>query len=134
MRLRDTVYEVEVERGNAQLLSEYQAADLTPKATDSSETKDAPSAARAAEAVQSASPAPVAVKAGAKYVNAPLPGTVVKISVQEGQNVAKGDIVAVIESMKMENEIASPENGKVVGVLAPKGTQVQTGAPLVELA
>ena len=66
-------------------------------------------------------------------VNAPMPGTVLKINVSKGQSVKKGDVLLVLEAMKMENEITSPEDGIVDVVAVNKGASVQTGDLLVGL-
>ena len=64
-------------------------------------------------------------------VNAPMPGTILRVNVQNGQAVKKGDVLCVLEAMKMENEIMAPKAGTVTQVLVSKGSTVDTGAPLV---
>ena len=64
-------------------------------------------------------------------VNAPMPGNILKVNVQNGQAVKEGQVLVVLEAMKMENEILAPKNGTVTQVLVSKGTTVDTGAPLV---
>jgi biotin carboxyl carrier protein len=66
-------------------------------------------------------------------VGAPLPGTVVDIKVTQGQAVKSGDLIAIIEAMKMENEVLAPKDGTVTQVVASKGSAVKTGDPLVML-
>ena len=87
-----------------------------------------------------AAPAPAAAKAsaaapvaGGKKVTSPMPGTILGVNVQEGQTVKGGDILVVLEAMKMENEIPSPADGKVLQVLVSKGSAVNTGEVLVVL-
>ena len=63
-----------------------------------------------------------------------MPGTVLKINVSAGQAVKKGDLLIVLEAMKMENEILSPRDGSVAQVVVSQGSTVDTGAPLVVLA
>lgn len=78
--------------------------------------------------------APAAAPAGGKVnVNAPMPGTVLKMNVASGATVKKGDILCVLEAMKMENEITAPDNGTVTYAIA-KGSTVKTGDLLVSLS
>ncbi len=96
----------------------------------------APAAAPAA-APKAASPAPKAAPAssgaGAVKVSAPMPGTVVNVTVSVGQTVKKGDTVVVLEAMKMENEIAAPQDGTVASIDCAKGESVETGKVLISL-
>lgn len=120
--LNGRTYEVEVEAGKAMLLDEYEA--IVPSAPA------APAAAPAAAAP--AAPAAAAAVTGAgEAVNAPMPGTILKVNVTQGQKVAEGAVLCVLEAMKMENEILAPKAGTVTQVLAAKGATVDTGAPLV---
>ena len=102
-----------------------------------------------AEAAQTpvAAPAPVAaapkaapaVKAfpaapqGAVAVKAPMPGTIMKVNVTAGQAVKKGDVLCVLEAMKMENDISAPQDGVVASVNVQKGASVQGEEVLVTL-
>ena len=63
-----------------------------------------------------------------------MPGTILKVNVQNGQAVKEGDVLCVLEAMKMENEIMAPRAGTVAQVVATKGSSVDTGATLVVLA
>lgn len=119
--LNGRTYEVEVEAGKAMLLDEYEA--IVPSAPA------APAAAPVA-AAPAAAAAPVVTGAG-EAVNAPMPGTILKVNVTQGQKVAEGAVLCVLEAMKMENEILAPKAGTVTQVLAAKGATVDTGAPLV---
>ncbi|MBQ3542340.1 MAG: biotin/lipoyl-binding protein [Oscillospiraceae bacterium] len=123
--LNNRVYEVEVEAGKAMLLDEYEAiAPSAPAAAPAAAPVAAPAAAPAA-------PAAPAVTGAGDPVNAPMPGTILKVNVQNGQAVKEGDVLVVLEAMKMENEILAPKNGTVTQVLVSKGSSVDTGAPLV---
>lgn len=77
--------------------------------------------------------APTAVAAG-EVVAAPMPGNILKVNCAQGQAVKAGDILVVLEAMKMENEILAPRDGTVAQVVTTKGAVVDTGAPLVVLA
>lgn len=96
----------------------------------------APAAAPAAAPQAAASPAPVAAKpAGAgEKVNSPLPGVIVEVSVKEGQAVKAGQKVAVLEAMKMENEIPAPKDGTITAIHVQKGDSILEGAPVVTIA
>lgn len=93
----------------------------------------------AAPAAQKAAPAPAAKPAatkpaaGAKTVNAPMPGTILKMNVKVGDAVKKNDLICILEAMKMENEIFAAEDGTVTAINTPQGTSVNTGDAIVTL-
>ena len=68
--------------------------------------------------------------AGGETVNSPMPGTILSVNVQNGATVKKGDVLMILEAMKMENEIMSPCDGTVTSVNVQKGSSVETGAVL----
>ncbi len=67
-------------------------------------------------------------------INAPMPGTIVDIKVKEGEAVKSGQVIMVLEAMKMENEIVAPKDGKVVAIKAAKGASVSSGEALLDIA
>ena len=93
--------------------------------------------AAAAPALKAA-PAPAAPKAaapaGGTTVSAPMPGTILSVNVKPGQAVKKGEILVMLEAMKMENEIMAPADGTVSAVNVTKGQSVQSGDALVTIA
>jgi biotin carboxyl carrier protein len=116
-----TGYKVEMENAPA--------APAAPAAAPKSEPAAAPAPVAAAPA------APAAKAAGeGQTVTSPLPGVIIEVSVKEGQAVKAGQKVAVIEAMKMENEIQAPADGTVTAVLVGKGDSVLEGAPVVKIA
>ena len=121
--LKGRTYEVEVEHGEAMLLDEYEAAAPVAPAPA------APAAAPAVAAAPAAAPAGP-VTAGTK-VDSPLPGNVLNVKVSVGQAVKAGDVLVIIEAMKMENEIAAPCDGVVKQIVADKGAVVATGDTLL---
>lgn len=86
--------------------------------------------AQAQTASAPAAPAP----AGAKTVNAPMPGNILKVNVTAGQSVKKGDVLMILEAMKMENEIMAPADAVVSSVSVSAGSTVEAGAVLCTLA
>ena len=123
--LNNRVYEVEVEAGQAMLLDEYEA--LAPAAPAAA----APAAAAPAAAPAPAAPAAPVVTGAGEPVTAPMPGTILKVNVTQGQAVKAGTVLCILEAMKMENEIMTSKDGTVTQVLVSKGSAVDTGAPLV---
>ncbi len=94
----------------------------------------APSAPVAAPAAPVAAPAASAPAVGASTIKAPMPGTVLSIKVTAGQSVKRGDVLLILEAMKMENEISAPADGVVAGIRVQAGSTVNTGDPMVDLA
>ena len=128
--LNGKTYEVEVEAGQAMLVDEYEAYAPTAPAPAPAA---APAAATAPAPAPAAAPAPTAVAAG-EVVASPMPGNILSVNVSQGQAVKSGDILVILEAMKMENEILAPRDGTVAQVVTSKGAVVETGAPLVVLA
>ena len=90
-------------------------------------TGAAPAAATAAPVP---TPAPAAAPAGGEQVTSPMPGTILAINVAAGDTVKRGQVLMVLEAMKMENEIMCPCNGKIASVNTSKGASVESGTLL----
>lgn len=128
--LNNRVYEVEVEEGSAMLVDEYELA--APAAPAPAAAPVAVAAAPVAAAAPAA-PAGAALAAG-EVVKAPMPGNVLKINVAQGQTVKEGDVLLVLEAMKMENDITATKSGTVAQIVVAKGAVVETGSALVVIA
>lgn len=121
--LKGVTYEVEVEHGEAMITDEYAAYAPAPAA--------APVSAPAPAAAPVSAPAAPAAAAAGTPVISPLPGSVLSVKVNVGQAVKAGDVVVLVEAMKMENEIPAPCDGVVKQILVNKGTMVATGDTLM---
>lgn len=125
--LNNRVYEVEVEQGEAMLVNEYELAAPAVAAPAAAPAAVAPAADPAA------APAAGALAAG-EVITSPMPGNILKINVAQGQKVNEGDVLIVLEAMKMENEISATKSGTVAQINVTKGAVVETGTPLVVIA
>ena len=114
------------------------AYEITLEVVDAADVKVAPAAAPAAAPAPVApvapAAAPVAAPAGGETVNSPMPGTILSINVQNGSAVKKGDVLMILEAMKMENEIMSPCDGTIASINVNSGASVETGAVLCVIA
>lgn len=125
--LNGKTYEVEVDQEKAMLVDEYEAYAPAP-------------AAPAAAPVAAAAPAAAAPAAGAAptaagtVVGAPMPGNVLDIKVTQGAAVKEGQVLVILEAMKMENEICAPKDGTVAQIVTSKGATVDTDAPLLVIS
>ena len=124
-------YEVEVEEVGANKVTQRPVAPIA-------------AAPKAAAPAPKAAPAPVApapkeekkevvVSAGQEVIEAPMPGNIWKIVAKEGDKVKAGDILLILEAMKMENEIVAPRDGVVSSINTTQGATVNTGDKLVVL-
>lgn len=126
--LNGKTYEVEVEKGKAILLDEYEALAPAP-----AKTAEPAASAPAASPAPAAAPAPVNLADG-ETVSAPMPGNIIRVDVKQGDTVKAGQVLVILEAMKMENEIVSPKDGTVAQVVTSKGAVVDTDSPLVVIA
>ena len=112
-------YEVEVEKGEATAVYAGEATAATP----------APAPAAATKPTVTAAPA-----GSGDPVTSPMPGAILDVRCSNGQQVKKGDILFILEAMKMENEIFAPKDGTVTSVCTSKGATVETGTVLCTLS
>ena len=115
IKVNGTAFEVEVEEVKAAV-------------------KAAPAAPKAAPAPAAAAPAPAVVGAGETGIKAPMPGKIVKVVAAEGAAVKKGDVVVILEAMKMQNEITAPVDGKVKSINVAAGQSVKPGEVMAVIA
>lgn len=92
----------------------------------------APVAAPAPQAAPKAAPAPAA--AGSVKVDAPMPGNILDVKVSNGTAVKAGQVLVILEAMKMENEIVAPQDGTVASINVNKGDTVEAGQTIITLA
>ena len=120
--LNGRTYEVEVVADKAMCVAEYEA--IAPAAAPAAAPVAAPAAAPAAGGM---------TVTGGESVKAPMPGNILRVAVKAGDTVKEGDLLVVLEAMKMENEIFAPKTGTVAQVLVSKGSTVNTGDTMVVL-
>ena len=116
VNLNGKKYEVDVSESDAVLLNVSDAAPVAP-------------AAAPVQAAPAAAPAAQSTAEGAKVLS-PMPGTILEVKVQNGQAVKAGDVMFILEAMKMENDIVAPQDGTVKQILVTKGASVDTDAVL----
>lgn len=112
--LNNKKYEVEVNESDAVLTSVYDAAPVAAPAAPVAAPAAAPQAA------------PAQATASGEKVVSPMPGTILKVNISQGQAVKAGDVLLVLEAMKMENDIVAPADGVVKQLLVSKGSTVDT--------
>ena len=112
VRVNGQVYQVEVAEGGE--LSSVEPADSSNQASENTSSSGNESN-------------------NANAVNAPLSGTIVKLMVSEGQQVQEGDVILLLEAMKMETEVRSAYSGTVSGILVKEGDAVQSGQPMLSV-
>ncbi len=117
LKLNNKIYEVDIELVN-------ESADMSISDTSRPAPTPAPSASPAASATASA---------GGQEVTAPLPGKILDICVKEGQSVKKGDLLVIVEAMKLENEVFSDFEGIIRAIKVNKGDNVNTNDALIAI-
>lgn len=113
------------------------AYEITLEVVDAADVKAAPAPAATPAPAPATAPAPApaaAPAAGGETISSPMPGTILSVNVQNGASVKKGDVLMVLEAMKMENEIICPVDGTVASVNVQNGASVETGAVLCVIA
>ncbi|MBE6671077.1 MAG: acetyl-CoA carboxylase biotin carboxyl carrier protein subunit [Ruminococcaceae bacterium] len=109
--------------------------EITLEIIDKKDIGTTPVSAAPAPAPAAPTPAPAApAQTGSTTISAPMPGTILKVNVANGQAVKKGDVLMILEAMKLENEITSPIDGTVASVNIQTGATVETGTLLCTLA
>lgn len=116
VNLNGKKYEVDVSESDAVLLN---VSGTAPVASAAAPVQAAPAAAPAAQSTAE----------GAKVLS-PMPGTILEVKVQNGQAVKAGDVMFILEAMKMENDIVAPQDGTVKQIVVSKGASVDTDAVL----
>lgn len=116
VNLNGKKYEVDVSESDAVLLNVSDAAPVAP-------------AAAPVQAAPAAAPVAQSTAEGAKVLS-PMPGTILEVKVQNGQAVKAGDVMFILEAMKMENDIVAPQDGTVKQIVVSKGASVDTDAVL----
>ncbi|HHT76783.1 MAG TPA: acetyl-CoA carboxylase biotin carboxyl carrier protein subunit [Clostridiaceae bacterium] len=125
VRINNKDYEVVVEKGQANLVN----------TTEVVAAPAAPIAAAPAAPVAPATPAPAAAPqaTGSTAINSPMPGTILDVKTSAGQSVKSGEVLVILEAMKMENEIVAPRDGVIAQIAVNKGASVSTGDLLISL-
>jgi len=119
-------YDVMVEETGSVASAPVAAAPVAAAPAPAAEPAQAPAAPAPA--------APVAAPAGSETITSPMPGTILSVKVNAGAAVKAGDVLLVLEAMKMENEIKAPHDATVAAVLVKQGDSVDSGSDLVSLA
>jgi len=118
VKINDKEYEIEVERGKANIIK---ATEVTAQNIPVPVIAPAP---------VSAPTSPIS-SSGGELVKSPMPGTIINMKVSQGTRVKKGEVLFILEAMKMENEILAPSDGVVAQMFISKGASVATGDALI---
>lgn len=121
-------YEVEVEKGNATAVFMGKADEVTAAPAPAEAPSQPAAAAAPAPAPKAAAPS-----GAGDPVKSPMPGTILEVKVSKGQSVKEGEVLFILEAMKMENEIVAPKAGTITSVVVDKGASIQTDQVLATL-
>ena len=124
-------YEVEVEEAAAGAV--FAPQPTVPAAAPAAAPAQAAPTVAQAPAAPAPAPAPAAAPVGGEQIKAPMPGTVLSIKTSVGAQVKRGDVLLILEAMKMENEIVAPKDGSVAQILVQAGASVNSGDAMVVL-
>jgi glutaconyl-CoA decarboxylase len=135
IKVNGVSYQVEVEETGAPVYSTPPVSAAPAAVPVSAGAAAAPAAVQPtpAQPTPAASPA-ASVPAGGEAIKAPMPGTIIEVTVQLGESVTRGQVLCILEAMKMENEIVAPRDGTITAVSVAKGSTVNAGDPMVSLA
>ena len=114
------------------VVDELGASQAAPAAAPAPVPAPAPAAPAAPAPAPAAAPAPAPVSGG-DPINAPMPGNILDVRVKDGDQVTKGQVICILEAMKMENEIMSPKDGTVAGLRVKKGDTVNSNDPICNI-
>ena len=134
VKVNDKIYEVEVEELGGDTAQSVQTQSIShpkPKSASQPVKKQAPVPTKSKE-VSKPKPKP-APSSGGEEIKAPMPGKILEVRAKEGDSVNEGDVLLILEAMKMENEIMAPTSGTVKGVYASVGQMVESDDLLVVL-
>lgn len=119
VNINNKEYEVEVEKGKANLIK---TTEIVPKVSEVIPTPAPPPVSVSAPTLEAVDGTPV---------EAPMPGTILELKVNTGDKVKKGQLLVILEAMKMENEIYASADGTVVQILVSKGSSVNTNETIM---
>lgn len=131
VKVNGSIYQVEVE----EVSGEFKQSDVLSGQTEAKPLEQPKQNIQKKEEIKNEPHKPsndVAVSGGEK-IECPMPGTILKVNIKKGDTVKKGDVLFILEAMKMENEIMAPHDARVAQVFAVKGASVNTGDVLVTL-
>jgi len=131
IKVNGNQYEVEVEEIREDGTVVQQTSEVKSATPAAPVATPAPAPAPAPKPAETKKDAPI--PADAFVVSAPMPGTILSINVNVGDTVKKGQVLLILEAMKMENEIVAPRDGKVASINTSKGASVNAGDALVSL-
>ena len=135
VKINNVEYEVEVDQGKVGVVStrEVSHADVVSTAASAPASAEVKVQLSGQAQTEAAQPASVAAGDG-EEIKAPMPGVILDIKVNSGEAVKRGQVILILEAMKMENEIVAPADGTIVQIQAAKGASVNAGDVLAVLS